>query len=166
MELQAPGSEPFPIDESLLFKGSVIDAETVERIVGMRPTHPHYQFKVMALCTQISRMMRDSGERVVLRNDHGAVRILTDAEAVPYTYRQHNAGLRRMMNNHFRAMTIDRANLTDQQARQLDRNLEVQGRYVQSMRDVRESLRLNPPEALPSRLGPGRSGEDPMDDAG
>jgi hypothetical protein len=99
----------------------------------------------------ITKVRDEIGKPVVCRSEGGGIRVLTDAEAVPYLNSQANAGLRKHKNKTVQMLTaIDASSLNDHQRRELDTNQRKhafilashQGARTQSLRMQRKGLCL------------------------
>ncbi len=108
-------------------------------------------FAATAVIDHIVKVRNELGRPVVCRCDNGGVRVLTDAEAVPYLNTQANAGLRKHKNKTTLMLTaIDASTLNDHQRRELEANQRKhafilashQGARTQSLRMQRKGLCL------------------------
>lgn len=126
----------YPVDTSQLGKGSVLTATEVETALGTKRVHYLFGIAVMKLSEWIRTRLRDRGLDVVIKQEGGGLRILTDAEAVDYTEGHFNSLKRRLVVTHARALRIDTSNLDDIQRRQLETNVARQGAILLAMRDA------------------------------
>ena len=130
-------TRPAGIDPFNLQKGTYIDIDRVqhqwrkndskaeERIQryenGDLSSNPE-SFAAQNTVNWIERQRKDGGaEPIVMRTDHGGIRVLTDAEAVRYLNNQANAGLRKHKSKTEMLLTaVDASQLTDHQQRELE----------------------------------------------
>ena len=126
-------------------------ADKLERYrLGDRKSDPA-SFAAANVIKHIEKLRTEIGRPVVCRSDKGGIRVLTDAEAVPYLDAQANAGLRKHKNKTNMLLTaIDTGNLNDHQRRQLETHQRKhafilashQGARTQSMRMQRKGHQL------------------------
>jgi hypothetical protein len=130
----------FPCDH--LQKGDVVSAETLDRYVLAKRDTTLYRFRTMKIQAWISARLGDLGRPVVVRSKGNTLEILTDAQASPYLHDQFKQGADKVLRSYQRAGDVDVANLTDDQRKDHERSLYVQGMYVGAIQGVREQLRL------------------------
>lgn len=124
--MSEPNFEKWPIDWDSLNKGDVIPVERLEQITETPRTSELYALKVLRFRHWLESEMKSRFRPVVTCSDHGALRILTDAEAVEYTAKRFQQAQNTMEASHRKAMDIDVGNLTDGEKRQHRQNTEVQ----------------------------------------
>ena len=107
----------YPFDYDALNKGDVIPTEVIEGLCNLPRTDHKYGLKLMSYQQQIQNELALRGKSVVVRCDHGALRILTDSEAAEHTAAVFNQRKRQMVRAHASAMRVDTGKLTDEQAR-------------------------------------------------
>lgn len=133
----------FPIDYDSLNKGDIIPVNRVEQIVGKKQDDPMYQFALLKFTDRIQRELQDRGQWWTVRTEKGAVKILTDTEAVSYNHaeqvRARSAQLRRFALQ----QAVDVTQLDNESRKEHERNLEVDGKHVQALLGVREQFRLS-----------------------
>ena len=160
-------TRPAGIDPFNLQKGTLIDADRVqhqwrrndskadERIQryqnGDLSSNPE-SFACQIVIGWVERQRKEAGaEPVVMRCDHGGIRVLTDAEAVRYLNNQANAGLRKHKSKTELLLTaVDASQLTDHQQRELETHQRKhafilaahQGARTQGLRMQRKGMTL------------------------
>ena len=109
------------------------------------------QFAATAVIQHITKARNELGRPVVCRSENGGIRILTDAEAVPYLNSQANAGLRKHKAKTNQLLTaIDATCLNEHERRELENSQRKhafilashQGARTQSLRMQRTGLTL------------------------
>jgi hypothetical protein len=134
------------IDFGALAKGTVIPAAEVERCLGLSRTHKAYSMAALGLRGAIESHFAADGLTVTVIQRSDDLVILTDREAAEYNrerFRQHVRGLRR---SHRRAAGVDPVPLTEQERRDHDRALEIQGRILLAVAAVRREITPRPHE--------------------
>ena len=160
--IRPPGIVPFNLQ-----KGTFIDIDRVqfqrrrndsnadERIQrylnGDLSSNPE-SFACQIVIGWVERQRKEAGaEPVVMRCDHGGIRVLTDAEAVRYLNNQANAGLRKHKSKTELLLTaVDASQLTDHQQRELETHQRKhafilaahQGARTQGLRMQRKGMTL------------------------
>jgi hypothetical protein len=142
--------EPYPVDYSTLAKGSVIEAEQCEHIIGKRRDHRLYSVELLRLRQRIMRDMRKRGTPVTVRTVNGSLEVLTDAQASVYNARQGRSGLRRHVRTHHRNLEVDTSKLTAEELKDHERRVLRSARLIQAINSVRQQLKI---EARP-RVAP------------
>lgn len=132
----------WPVDYDTLEKGDTVTRERLEQITGERAGSKGYQLKAIGLQSQIERELHSRGKLWTVKIEREEIRILTDPEAS-----SHNHALqiqaRKAMQKRFALNTaVDVAKLDDEQKKQHDRLMEVDGKYIQAITAVRQQLRL------------------------
>lgn len=142
-----------PLDFDTMDKGSTVPVSTVEAIVGCDRSRADYALGAMRLCQEIGSRLRDRGIHAVVKLDGGAVRVLTDEEAVAYTAQQRDAGFRKMVRAHDSALRIDRTQLSESAAAQHERQIIIGGRFVAAaVNERREAFKALPYTSTVPRL--------------
>jgi hypothetical protein len=139
--------DQYPIDVAVLVKGDVIDIPTIERITGTAHGTTEYNFQIMSLRSFIERKSRDNGGRLISRNRHGALEILTDENAAKYTERHAKLGRRRFYRNHRRQLDVETKNLSDKARFEHEQSIILNGRMIANMHSSREIPRPEPHKA-------------------
>lgn len=131
-----------PIDYDALAQGHTITQDELKRITNCKPGTKQYQLKCLALQSQIEREMRERGRIWTIKIEKDEIRILTDAEASPYNHalqvQARGALFRRFALN----SAVNIAELTEDQRKEHDRFMEVDGKYVLALQATRQQLRL------------------------
>lgn len=141
-------AEKYPFDYDALQKGDVILADRCQAILRVPISDPHYQLKLLNLKIVLARELEHRGMPVTVVTYQGGLKILTDAEAVIYNPQQFEQGLRKAAEAHKRSMLIDRNNLSDDEANELDNRVLVQGRLLNAVRNERTLIRAEPVTAI------------------
>jgi hypothetical protein len=132
----------YPFDYDALNKGDVITVEFIEGLCNLPRTDHKYGLKLMSYQQQIQNELALRGKSVVVRCDHGALRILTDSEAAEHTAAVFNQRKRQMVRAHASAMRVDTGKLTDEQKISHERNLLLQGAQLAAMKDAKKKMTL------------------------
>lgn len=128
--------EPHPLNFDALQKGDIISAEQIESITQCQRSHRSYQLRVLALKEQIQRELRDRGRVVTIACRKDALHILTDAEAAEYNERAMGEYFRRAGRALYRKIHVDQSQLTDEERKVHQRQIEVRNRQMQALRKV------------------------------
>lgn len=124
---------PYPMDFDAITKGDYIQPDEVERITHMDRNTRDYGLGVMKLQERIERECADRGYPVVTKQEKGGISILTDEEAVAYCERAFILKMGGMRTAHGKMLQIDRKELSEESAKQLDRNTHVNGWTLKAM---------------------------------
>jgi hypothetical protein len=122
-----------PMDVSTLEKGSVVSVDAVERIVKCSRASPAFSLKVLWLKSWIVDALNRIGREWTLCCDHGAIRVLTDSEAIAYNFRQHRIGCRKLRRSLRRQVAVNINNLTPEQRIEHEKMMTRQAGIVSSM---------------------------------
>lgn len=134
--------ERWPIDFDALGKGSEISVPELERIIGHPRSTTQFQLGTMALCDLISRHLLARGLIATVAVVKGAVRVLTDAEASVYLRKRRQHLLSGFVRTNYRTLAVDVNNLTPAERSHHERELEIQGKYMQAIATARAQIRL------------------------
>lgn len=118
--------EKWPVDFDVLDKGDVIPVEQLEKILGIPQTHPQYSVKLLGWKHWLENEMAARGKLVVSRTDHGALRILTDAEAAIYLPERFEAGLSVSTRAHRKLLHVDTTKLSHLEQAELSHQRTLQ----------------------------------------
>ena len=136
--------QTYPLNAEKLNKGDTIDQETIADFLGMPRNSKAYELGVMGLAEKVRKALSkvDKACTVVVtrRKDPlgpGAIRVLTDSEALRFNCRGFKQGLRRAGRKHRRTMEIDASNLTVEERKSFERSLIVQGSIITSIVSTR-----------------------------
>jgi hypothetical protein len=120
-------TRPYPLDFDALGKGSVVPVAVIETIAKAQAGTEVYRLEMLRLAKRIEGELAERGERVTVRSDKLALRILTDEEASAYNPRQVRRHLRGAVRSHRRNEAVDRGNLSAETLQGHDRRLVIDG---------------------------------------
>ena len=136
--------QTYPLNADRLNKGDTIDQPTIADFLGVPRNSKAYELGVLALSAKVAKAMRrvDKFCTVVVtrRSDPlgaGAIRVLTDEEALAHNGRGFKAGLRKSYRKHALTLEIDPAQLTSEGRQRFERALIVQGSVLASIASTR-----------------------------
>ena len=136
--------QTYPLNADKLNKGDTIDQQTIADFLNLPINSKQYELGVLGLREKIKRALRRTEKAYVVvvtkRDDPigpGAIRVLTDEEAVRHTGRGFKQGLRRSFRKHAEAREIDPSNLDAETRKQWERSIVVQGSILASVQSVR-----------------------------
>lgn len=125
----------YPIDFESVEKGRFFPNSELETVLGCQQSATAFRFAVMGL----QRMIHSrTGFTCKIAED--GLRVLTDCEAATYNHRRHMNHRRGMIRRHLLALEVDAAKLTDEQRKEHEQNLIVQGRNVQALIQARKGI--------------------------
>lgn len=127
------GTVRYPFDYDNLKKGDEIPVEQLEHITRTKYGDDKYSLRVLSLCEQIERELKERGRHVTVVQRKGAIRILLDSEAAEYNsmrFRQQQEGLVR---SHYRGLAVVSANLDETERKRHERRMENQSKILQGM---------------------------------
>lgn len=133
-------AERWPIDYDALQKGDVIPSDLLERVTNTNRESAEYAFAVLKMKDRIERELHDRNRDWTLRIHKGEIKVLTDPEAATFNHAEQVRARAAMMRRFLLALAVDVSLLDEDQRKQHERNVEVDGKYIQSMRDVRKQL--------------------------
>lgn len=116
----------YPVDYSGVEKGSVIPAEVIEEMSGTLRSSAFYSAKQINLCKTIETELALRGKQVLAVCVKDTVRVLTDPEAIEYSRKLFETGLRRAERAHVKMLEIDVRGLSPQEAETRERDIVVQ----------------------------------------
>lgn len=127
--------EPHPFDYEKIKKGLLISTDDIERASGVCRNSEKFPFALMGMRVRIMKDMAQLNTPVVAKITGQQIEILHDAQAVEYTRRMFNQGIRQMADyNALAVAAIDRTKLETADQQKLDRQIEIQSRYLQSIK--------------------------------
>lgn len=132
----------WPIDYDALRKGTTISRERLERITGKQAGTKDYQLKLLAIQSQIERELNQRGHAWTIKIQKDEIRVLTDAEASTYNHALQVQARCAMEKRYALNAAVDVSALGEDQRKQHDRTMEVDGKYLLALQHVRRSLRL------------------------
>lgn len=133
-------SSRYPFDFDILKKGDSFPPEILEEITGEKRQTAKYAFKVLSLQQQIADELEARGKPVVVATVKECLRILTDEEAVPYLEKRFNQARTALRRSLQRELTVDMAQLSQEQQAKLQRNQQVHGAIVAAQRIAQRKL--------------------------
>lgn len=133
-------AERWPVDYDALVKGSIIPAETLERITQKKRDSADYALAVLNLKERVEQELFDRNKHWTLRIHKGEIKVLTDAEAAVHNHAEQVRARRAMHRRYALQLSVDVSRLEDDQRKQHDRNVELDGKYIQAMQDVRKRM--------------------------
>jgi hypothetical protein len=136
--------QTYPLNADKLSKGDTIDQETIANFLGVPRNSKAYELGVMGLADKVRRALANADKAVTVvitrRRDPlgpGAIRVLTDAEALRYNGRGFKLGLRKAARKHRKTMDIDPTQLTAEERKHFERSLIVQGAIMSGIAHTR-----------------------------
>ncbi len=132
----------WPIDYDTLNKGDSITRERLERITGKAAGTKDYQLKLLAIQSQIERELHQRNRHWTVKIQKDEIRILTDSEASTYNHALQVQARCAMEKRFLLNSAVDIAALDDEQRKQHERTMEIDGKYLMAMQTVRKQLRL------------------------
>jgi hypothetical protein len=137
-------AERWPIDYETIEKGDVIPVGRIEELIGAKQFTSAYDLGLLQLTTRIEDELHERGKPWTLRTEKGAIRVLTDAEASAYNHSRQVAARKAMRRRFALLVAVDPDLLDDDQRKDHERYVEVNGKYIQADNAVRAQLRLIP----------------------
>lgn len=141
---EASGKVDFSrVDFDSLQKGDEFPPEALEAILQMKKDDPVFPLRLLSFRQVLKTELKKRGLAVTIRQDQRTLRICTDKEALRVNKRRadlwHDAGWRLLEDK----KGVDATNLdTTAERRERERQIEVQGRYMQAIQT--ETGRLFP----------------------
>ena len=132
------------IDVRHLQKGDYLSRTEIEEITGEMEGTREYQFALMQLRQEIEHGLRYLGRPATIKTEGGGLRVLTDAEAAVYNDRHGDLARFKLFRAFRRNQAVDEANLSDAERQAHYRTLEVQGKYVQALKQISRQLSVEP----------------------
>ena len=136
--------QTYPLNADKLNKGDTIDQATIAEFLGVPINSKAYELGVLALSAKVAKALRRVEKLctvvVTRRSDPlgaGAIRVLTDEEALAYNGRGFKAGLRKSFRKHAHTLEIDPSQLSSQSLKNFERSLIVQGSVLASIASTR-----------------------------
>lgn len=133
----------WPIDYDSLNKGDIIPVERCEEITGKRQGDSRYDLALLDLKDRIQGELHDRDKFWTLRTEKGAIKVLTDAEAYTYNHAEQVRARSAQVRRFALQSAVDVDKLSPDQRKEHERNVEVDGKYLQAMQGVRSQLRLS-----------------------
>lgn len=128
------------LDLNKLSKGSIIPAADIERVTGIcrSDNGDAYRLGMLVFKAWLEAYWQRERSVIVTIRAHGdELSILTDAEASAYQSRNFRAKLRGAKRSHRKMMGVATSKLTYQEKEAHEREVEIQGRYIQAMKSAR-----------------------------
>ena len=136
--------QTYPLNADKLQKGDTIDQKTIAEFLGVPLNSKAYELGVLALAAKVAkalyRVNRPCTVVVTRRTDPlgpGAIRVLTDEEALAYNGRAFKCGLRKSFRKHRKILEIDPSQLSSEGRKNFERTLVVQGAVLVSINRAR-----------------------------
>jgi hypothetical protein len=145
-------TERYPIDYDTLNKGDTIPAARIERITGKTRTDLNYALACMALKERIETDLWKLGKPWTLKQQGEDIVVLTDAEAAEYNDRRFKQDLRSMGRRLQHQLSVDVAQLDDDQRADHLRAVEVNGKIMQAVAVAKKQIRLEAHQRQTPRL--------------
>ncbi len=127
-----------------LQKGDYLSPIEIEEITGEIEGTQEYQFALMQLRQEIESGLRCLGRPVTIKTEGAGLRVLTDAEAAVYNARHGDLARFKLFRAFRRNQAVDEANLSDPERQAHYRTLEIQGKYVQALKQISRQLSVEP----------------------
>ncbi len=162
--------QTYPLNADKLNKGDTIDQQVIAEYLGVPINSRGYELGVLELAEKIARVLRRAQKPcTVVRTGRadpmgaGAIRVLTDEEALIYNGRGFKRGLRQSFRKHARTLEIDPSQLSPQALKNFERNLVVQGAVLSSITSTRakavlKSVERKAPPMIEHQADPFRQG--------
>lgn len=136
-------SERYPVDYDAIEAGHVISRSRLAVILGERPGSHTFRYKLTALQRQVEQELWDRGKQLTVAQDHGDLLILDGVAASRHNRRRSRQYARRFARSHRRLMAVDVGKLSEEERREHDRALVVQGAMLAGLVAGRgEGLRI------------------------
>lgn len=133
--------DKYPFDLAACYKGQHFTVETLEQITGAKCGTPQYRLKVLGVMSRIN-----SKTDMTAKTVGDALRILTDQEAAAYNHRLFEQNVSGLINRYGKEVQVDASNLLPDQQKTHDKNLLIDGRQVQVIRQARREYRIAAPK--------------------
>jgi len=131
----------WPLDTSALVKGSTISVNELEQITGRTRGTSAFQLDTIQIVSYIRSQLWARGLHAVVCTQKGAIRVLTDSEALDYNQKLHDQGLRRAQRGHLYQSHVDVTGLSKEEVDELDRSLNIMGATIVAMATARRQAR-------------------------
>ena len=131
----------YPLDFDSLKKGDVINSETISSIYSVPVGSDKYKLGMLALQGQIEKELAIRGLLVTVKGFRYELKILTDPEAAIYNQKRFDDEKNALYRVYARKIAVDINNLTPEQKVKHQRELSVQGQYIQALTGVRRMVR-------------------------
>ena len=132
------------IDVHHLQKGDYLSPTEIEEITGEMEGTREYQFALMQLRQEIEHGLRCLGRPATIKTEGSGLRVLTDSEAAVYNARHGDLARFKLFRAFRRNQAVDEANLSNPERQAHYRTLEVQGKYVQALKQISRQLSVEP----------------------
>lgn len=133
----------WPIDFESLNKGDSIPPEKLEEITGCNRGTTDYQFAVLALQQRIMDELEDRGKPATVAFKRNVLRVLTDSEALEHNAKSYSSHIKGLRRDFGRMMNIETANLSDREKVRYEREIEIEGKVLQSIDKTRKQFRIS-----------------------
>lgn len=142
----------FPVDVTLLEKGSVIPPEAIEAAYGTSRRLADYSLKVLSCIDEIKRQLGPRGAGWVIRQREHGIRVLTDAEASVLLAAEIDNSLRSVGRAHVLQVAVDTNGFDEQQVADHERRTMRSAAFVQAIAATRKKLRTIAAQTQPKEI--------------
>ena len=132
-------TDKYPLDFEAIFKGQHITQQELEQITGKKAGTDEYQFALLGLQQQIQNKTNCT---VKISNKY-ELQVLTDEEASRHNYKLFVQNMRSMRTRFDLNASVDVSELSDEQRPKHERNLVVQGLYIQALAQTRKQIAVS-----------------------
>jgi hypothetical protein len=131
-----------------LQKGDYLSPTEIEEIIEEVEGTREYQFALMQLRQEIEHGLLCLSRPATIKTEGSGLRVLTDPEAAVYNARHGNLARFKLFRAFRRNQAVDEAKLTDPERQVHYRTLEVQGKYVQALKQISREVAVEPVKRL------------------
>lgn len=143
----------FPVDVSLLDKGSTIAPEVIESAYQTDRKLAGYSLNVLKCIDEIYRQLGPRGAGWVIRQREHGIRVLTDAEASVLLANEIDGALRNVGRAHVFQLAVDTQSFDEDMAAAHERRTMRSAAFVQAIAATRKKLRSIAQQAKPAQIG-------------
>lgn len=136
-------AERWPLDFEALKRGDVVPVSHVERIAGVKRDDAAFAFHALKLAKDIEHYFETCGDVVCVKSVRGSLHVLTHSRQAEYVQQRARHHVHGYATSYRKALGVDRALLTDEARKRLDRFLQTTAFRLQQMR------KPPPPELQP-----------------
>lgn len=136
------------VDVESLHKGDYLSPVEIEEITGEIEGTQEYQLALLQLRQEIENRLCFLGRPATIKTEEAGLRVLTDSEAAIYNARHGELARFKLFRALRRNQAVDETNLSAPERQAHYRTLEVQGKYVQALKQIRRQLSVEPVKRL------------------
>ena len=136
----------YPLNFGALKKGDRFSVEQLAEIVHCHQGSAKFQLKVLALRGRIDDELKARGTLWTVKSDHGALVICEDSDAAITNRKRGRKAIRQFARSHARNLAVDQTKLTDDERKQHERTLLVNGSVLCAIKKERTKLKLSTAE--------------------